>query len=254
MIAGVLLDLSGVVYVGDKLLPGAKEALRRLHDAAIPVRFVTNTTRSTRQAIIERLSRMGQSVDPDALFTAPVAAHAYIESHGLSPHLLIHPCLESEFADLPDNEPDAVLVGDAGEGFNYQNLNTAFRHLMNGARLLSMGDNRYFQETEGLSLDIGPFVAALEYATGTKATVLGKPAAEFFCAALAGLGCRADEAVMVGDDAVADVDGALTAGLQGVLVKTGKYRPGDEDMIQSAGAQVVDDIGAAVDWILANRG
>ncbi len=253
MIGGILLDLAGVLYVGDTPLPGAREAIERLHHARLPTRYLTNTTRSTRQAILDRLSRMGLSIPPDSLYTAPLAARRYVESHGLRPYLLIHPNLKAEFAEFGEGPYNAVLVGDGGEAFTYERLNCAFRLLLEGVPLLSMGNNRYFKERDGFSLDVGPFVTALEYAAGVRATILGKPAPDFFRAAIADLGCKADEVMMVGDDVAADVIGAVSAGLQGVLVKTGKYRPGDENQLKSANANVLADVTAAIDWIIAQR-
>lgn len=253
MIRGVLLDLAGVLYVGEEPLPGGVDAVERLHRAGLPTRYITNTTRSTSGAIVDRLARMGLSIPSDSLFTAPLAARAYAEARGLRPYLLIHPQLEPEFQAFKHGPHNAVLVGDAGQAFTYEALNRAFRLLLEGAPLLAMGNNRYFKEAAGFSLDVGPFVVALEYAANTRAIVLGKPAPEFFHAALADLGCAAAEVVMVGDDAVADVVGALSAGLQGILVKTGKYRPGDEDQIRGPRACTLADISAAVDWILEHR-
>ena len=253
MIEGVLLDLSGVLYVGDSALTGATRALARLREAGLPVRFVTNVTRRPFDEILERLRAMGFDIAPDELLTAPRAARAYVDSRGLRPYLLIHPALEPEFADLDTGSPNAVLLGDAEDRFDYAHLNRAFRVIMEGGALLAMGNNQYFQDRDGLSLDIGPFVAALEYASGERAVVLGKPSADFYAVAVASLGCEAARAVMVGDDALADVDGALAAGLQGILVRTGKYRPGDEDRITHSGAQVVDDFVAAVQRILSAR-
>ncbi len=253
MIGGILLDLAGVLYVGDTPLPGAREAIERLHHARLPTRYLTNTTRSTRRAILDRLSRMGLSIPPDSLYTAPLAARRYVESHGLRPYLLIHPNLKAEFAEFGEGPYNAVLVGDGGKAFTYERLNCAFRLLLEGAPLLAMGNNRYFKERDGFSLDVGPFVTALEYAADVRATVLGKPAPDFFRAAIAGLGCKADEVMMVGDDVAADVIGAVSAGLQGVLVKTGKYRPGDEDQLKSANANVLADVTVAIDWIIAQR-
>ncbi len=253
MIGGILLDLAGVLYVGDTPLPGAREAIERLHHARLPTRYLTNTTRSTRRAILDRLSRMGLSIPPDSLYTAPLAARRYVESHGLRPYLLIHPNLKAEFAEFGEGPYNAVLVGDGGEAFTYERLNSAFRLLLEGAPLLAMGNNRYFKERDGFSLDVGPFVTALEYAAGVRATILGKPAPDFFRAAIADLGCKADEVMMVGDDVAADVIGAVSAGLQGVLVKTGKYRPGDENQLKSANATVLADVTAAIDWIIAQR-
>jgi len=251
MIRGVLLDLSGVLYQGDRALPGAVAAVERLRAASLPTRFITNITRKGSREVLGKLAAMGFDIAPDDLLSAPIAAHRYLEDRGLHPYFLVHPALEAEFADLVGDSPDAVLVGDAADGFTYAALNRAFRLLLDGAPLLAMGNNRYFREGDGLSLDIGPFVAALEYASGMTATILGKPAPAFFHAAVASLGCAPDQTVMVGDDALADVDGALAAGIAAILVQTGKYRPGDEDQITRPGAVVVPDVAAAVDWILA---
>jgi HAD superfamily hydrolase (TIGR01458 family) len=250
MIRGVLLDLSGVLYLGDEVLPGALAGVGRLAGAGLAVRYVTNTTRSPRSTIMAKLSRLGFSIREDEVYTAPLAARDYCEAHGLTAFLVVHPNLEGELADISRGVANAVLLGDAGPGFSYGRLNAAFRLVLEGAPLLAMGDNRYFKEPDGFSLDVGPFVAALEYAADTRARVLGKPSADFFHAAVASLGCSAEEAVMVGDDVHADVLGAVRTGLQGLLVKTGKYRPGDEDLLEGPAA-VLEDVAAAVDWTIA---
>lgn len=252
MIRGALFDLSGVLYVGNQPLPGATSALEKLRAESIPTRFITNVSRTPSRMILERLNRMGFRISSQDLFTAPIAARNYLVTHARRPYLIIHPDLEEEFADFAGGTPNAVLVGDAGEEFTYKKLNQAFRLLITGAPLLAIGNNRYFREADGLSLDIGPFVTALEYASGMRAIILGKPAREFFQGAVASLGCAPEEVVMVGDDALADVDGALAAGLQGILVQTGKYRARDEAQITRPGAIVVVDVVGAVDWILAN--
>jgi len=250
-VRGVLFDLSGVLYVGERAVDGAVEALERVARTGLPARFVTNVSRRPADDLLAHLAGLGIEIAPVDLFTAPVAARRYCESHGLHPYLLVHEALRPELRELAGDPPDAVLVGDAGDGFTYASLNRAFRVLAEGAPLLALGDNRCFREDDGLSLDIGPFVAALEYAADCRATVLGKPAPEFYAAAVQSLGCAPEQAVMIGDDALADVDGALGAGLGACLVRTGKYQPGDEDRITRAGARVVDDVGAAVDAILA---
>lgn len=253
MISGVLFDLSGVLYIGEQAVPGAVQALQRLRDANVPARFVTNVTRTATAKLMERLAGMGFAVAAEDLFTAPIAARNYLQANELRPFLLIHPALEEEFSAFSREMPNAVLLGDAGDEFSYHNLNQAFRLLMDGAPLLAMGNNRYFREPDGLSLDIGPFVAALEYASGTSALILGKPSAAFFAGAVASLGCPASEVVMIGDDALADVEGARSAGLQGILVQTGKYRPGDEAQIKQPGAVVLANVARAVEWVLAHH-
>jgi HAD superfamily hydrolase (TIGR01458 family) len=250
MIRGILLDLSGVLYSGDELIPGAIHAIEKLSKTKLPIRYITNTTRSPRQSIIERLDRMGFNIETDDVFTAPIAAKHYLISNNLNPYLLIHPKLEVEFADIKVIKPNSVLVGDAAEGFSYEHMNNAFRLLLDGAPLFAMGINRYFKEGDQFSLDAGPFVNALEFASNAKATVIGKPAREFYLSAVESLGCAPQETVMVGDDVEADVIGAVAAGLQGILVRTGKYRSGDEEHIENQ-ADCVADINEVVKKILS---
>jgi HAD superfamily hydrolase (TIGR01458 family) len=249
----VLLDLSGVLYVGDAPLPGALAAVRRLQASGLALRYLTNVSRTPAARLRERLAAMGFDVPARDLHTAPLAARRYVERRGLRPFLLVHRDIRCEFEGLATEPPDAVVLGDAGDGFTYAALNRAFRLLADGAPLIATGANRCFQDRDGLSLDIGPFVAALEYAARVEAVVLGKPSAAFFLSALDGLGCAPHEAVMVGDDAEADVAGACAAGLAGILVRTGKYRQGDERRVAGPAAQVCADIGAAVELILEGR-
>ncbi len=251
-VCGVLLDLGGVLYVGEEPVPGAREALERLRAAGLPLRFLTNTSRSTRAQVAAKLGRLGFRVAEEEIFTAPRAALAELSRRRLRPYLLVHPALEPELAGLPAGEPDAVFVADAGEAFTYERLDRAFRLLMEGAAFLAVGDNRYFRDTTGLHLDAGPFVKALEYACGREAQVVGKPSPAFFRAACAELGCPPGEVVMVGDDVEADVLGALDAGLQALLVCTGKHRPEDEARLPDSSLAVAD-LAQAAERILAGR-
>ena len=250
MIHGVLFDLEGVLFVGGYPLPGSREALLSLRAAGIPMRFITNSTRMTRGAIVNSLEAMGLEVSTQHLFTPVVAARNYLIARELTPHLLVHPNIQSEFADLLGPPPDVVLIGDAGSGFDYQALNRCFRLLLEGLPLLAMGCNRYFRDSSGLNLDVGPFVTALEYAAELEAVVLGKPASVFFLAAVNSLDLPPQDVVMVGDDAEMDVCGALAAGLRGALVRTGKYRHGDESKVEPLGGRVFDNLDAVVDYIL----
>jgi HAD superfamily hydrolase (TIGR01458 family) len=174
--------------------------------------------------VCERLRGMGFEVEEAEIFTPARAAVGRIGAG--SCFALVDDSLMADLAglDLTDDRPDHVLVGDLGEGFTYERLNPAFRHLMQGAKLLALQKNRYWQTDVGLSLDAGPFVAALEYASGKRASVVGKPERDFFRLALEDLRLEANEVAMVGDDVEADVIGAKRAGLMGIQVRTGKWR------------------------------
>ena len=126
----------------------------------------------------------------------------------------------------------------------YDVLNRAFREVMNGAELIALQKNRYWLRADGLSLDVGPFVAAIEFATGREAYVVGKPARGFFEQVLGDLGVDAQEAAMVGDDIESDIRGALRAGLGAILVRTGKYR---EDRVRESGIEATVVVGSIAD-------
>jgi HAD superfamily hydrolase (TIGR01458 family) len=229
-VEALLLDLSGVVYVQDEAVPGAAEALARLREAAVPIRLVTNTTMRPRRAILERLDRLGIEADPSELLTPATLARRRCQEAGYdSVALVVLDDLREDLEGLDESgDPvDAVIVGDLGDRWDYAVLNRAFRRLEGGAQLIALQKNRYWETAEGLSLDAGPFVAALEYATGREAEVVGKPSPAFFELALSDLGVAASAAAMVGDDVEADVGGALEAGIRAVLVRTGKYREED---------------------------
>jgi HAD superfamily hydrolase (TIGR01458 family) len=234
-VEALLLDLSGVVYVQEEAVPGAAEALARLRAAGLPIRLVTNTTMRPRRSILERLERLGIEADPAELITpATLAKRRCAEAGHESVSLLVLDELREDLEGLAERGDaiDAVVVGDLGEGWTYDALNRVFRQVMEGAELIALQKNRYWETAEGLSLDAGPFVAAIEYATGREAVVVGKPSPAFFELAVSELGVPAERAAMVGDDVEADVGGAMEEGLAGILVRTGKYR---EDLVRASG-------------------
>lgn len=249
-VKGVLLDIDGVICVGGEVLPGSLDAVRRLRALWVPLKFITNTTRRPRRRIVEDLARLGLGASSEDVFTPASMARDDLARRNLAPFLITHPDLREDFAGLESGEGEAVVVGDAGEFFTYDLLNQAYRKIIHGAEFLALAKNRNFLDRDReLSLDAGPFVAALEYASGRTAVVLGKPASAFFLRAVESLGCAANEAAMIGDDAEADVGGAMAAGLKGVLVRTGKYRPGQEDQLPVRPTLVADDLRAAVEHL-----
>jgi HAD superfamily hydrolase (TIGR01458 family) len=243
----LLLDLSGVIYVQEDAVPGAAEALGELRERDLPIRLVTNTTMRPKRSVLERLERLGIEADPSELLTpATLAARRCEESGYESVELIVLDELREDLEGIErkGDSVDAVIVGDLGDSWDYDVLNRAFRTLMDGAELIALQKNRYWETAEGLSLDAGPFVAALEYATGREAEVVGKPAPSFFELALSDLGVTADHAAMVGDDVEADVGGALEAGIAGVLVRTGKYR---EDEVEASGIEPTATVDSIAD-------
>ncbi|MGW3011894.1 HAD-IIA family hydrolase [Streptomyces sp. NPDC001219] len=236
-IGAVLIDIDGVLTVSWKALPGTVAAMERLRAAGVPLLLVTNTTSRTREAVAGRLAGEGFPVGVEDILTAPAATAAYLRAHHPDARCLlinsgeVRPDLAGvrlvgEEAGAAGREaPDVVVFGGAGEEFGYRTLNTAFRHLQRGARLVAMHRNLYWRTADGLDLDTGAFLPGLERAAGVAAVVTGKPAGAFFATALAHLGVAASDTLMVGDDIESDVLAAQRHGLTGVLVRTGKYLP-----------------------------
>ena len=224
-----LIDLDGVLYVGSHPIPGVRECLERMDDLGYRYRFVSNSTRRCRESVAERLAGLGYDIPARLIFTPPLAAIEHMKRMGKKNcYLLSTIDVQRDFlrADMSivDNEADYVIVGDAAEGFTYVRLNSALGLILDGADILALEMDRYWKQPGGLSLSAGPFVAALEYATGKKAELMGKPSRQFFQMALDDLGLEPVDVAMVGDDIHSDVLGAQEMGMQGILVKTGKYR------------------------------
>lgn len=249
---GVLLDVAGVLLQGNAALPGAVGAVRRIASAGLPYRFVTNTTSKPRRAVLASLRSAGVPAEDGQLFAPAQAASSWLAEHQFAPHLLTDPALSEDFAGLEAAGRAAVVVGDAGRRFSYDSLNQALRLLLDGAPLLALAMNRRFADAEGRpTLDAGAFVTALSYASGVEPRVFGKPAPAFFASACDDMGLPASDVAIIGDDAEADIAGALEAGMgRAVLVQTGKYRPGDETAFSPPPTAMARDVGSAVDALL----
>lgn len=232
-IDALLLDVDGVLTQGNAAIPGAPEALHMLVERGVPFRIVTNTSQRSRATLAQRLSSFGFSVDPATIFSPSVAAARYLIDQGKTAYLAVREDARADFralgVALDDRAPDVVVLGDLGDDLSYAELNRVLRFLLGGAELIALGGTRYWHAADGPALDVGSFTALFEHATGARARVLGKPDPSIFVEAAHALGVRLDDLAMIGDDAEVDVAAAKRAGLgAGILVQTGKYRPGDE--------------------------
>ena len=238
-VGGIFFDLDGVFFVGDEAIPGGADVIAWADAERIPYLFVTNTTSHPRSYLAAKLARCGVHADPEQILTPAVAAHEWLTEHGCEPVALFVPdATAAEFGDLArvpsdaDSGAAAVVVGDLGDAWTFDAMNRAFRLLTADAAdtrpvLIALGMARFWKDADGLTLDNGPFVQALAYASGIEPLVTGKPAPAFFHSAAHRLGLPPDTVVMVGDDIRGDIGGAQGAGMRGVLVQTGKFHPGD---------------------------
>lgn len=232
-IRAILFDLDGVLYIGDQAIPGAAETVERLIRFGHKVAGVTNTTTQPRRVIAEKLAGLGIPIPESSIYTPAALACTAIGSKTAA--LYIRESLNEDFSGvrIDQQRPDFIVMGDiGGEGYPPELLKEIFDQVMAGAKLLALHKNRFWQKPDGLHLDLGVFVAAIEYATGQTATVLGKPSAPFFQGICTALEVPPEHALMVGDDIESDIGGAQQAGLKTVLVETGKYR---EEFVKKTG-------------------
>jgi HAD superfamily hydrolase (TIGR01458 family) len=229
-VRALLVDLEGTVFQDRSLIPGAALALARAAERNLDVAFVTNTTSQPRSVLVRELAEMGVAIDANAVFSAARVAREYLLQSGITRcSLLTRPALAEDFPGIvPDDlEAEAVVVGDLGETLSFERLNRAFRLVLADARLVALARNRFWVGRDGVMLDAGALVAALEYGAGTAATLVGKPSPEFYGTVLRALRVSPGEAAVIGDDPESDVAGAQAFGMRGLLVRTGKSRSYD---------------------------
>jgi HAD superfamily hydrolase (TIGR01458 family) len=253
-IKGFLIDLDGVMYVGNNAIKGARESIDFLRKRDYAFRFVSNTTRKSRKTIAGQLSSMGFDIPENHIFTPPIAAIALLKNTGKSRCYLlttrdVQQDFEKEYSCVTCTTADFVIIGDAGERITYDSMNRAFCHLMNGADLIALEKDRFWMAPGGLSLSAGPFVQALEFATGKCATIVGKPSKTFFELALRDMGLFADQVAMIGDDILTDIGGAGAIGMRGILVRTGKYRKEDVDTAAIKPRWIIDSMAQLRDML-----
>ncbi len=256
-VRGLLLDLDGVIVLRGAAIAGSGEALAALHRRGIAYRVLTNMSLMSRAGVAAQAGRLGMHLPAERIVTAASATAAATARRfdGQPIYVLCAPDGRAEFAGQrllshreaadPKARAAAVVVGDAAEEFTPLNLQSAFRLVRGGAKLVAMHRNRWWLTPEGEKLDAGGFVAGLEYATGRRAWTLGKPSPAIFREASRELGLPASELAMVGDDIWSDVGAAQRTGLRGVLVLTGKHGPADLRRAAAARRPVVPDAVAA---------
>ena len=223
---GLLIDLDGVCHTDGWPISGAEAALEAIARSGMPCRFLTNTTTRSRSALWQQLASMGFSIPEEAIFSAPRAAARHLIAKNLSARLVVAEAVREDFAGCRIDElsPQAVVIGDIGRGWNFTLIDSIFRQVIGGARMIALHKNRYWQTSSGLTIDIGAFVAGLEFATGATAEVIGKPSPMFFQQAINDIGMHYRDLAIIGDDIETDIGGGQACGLTGILVKTGKYR------------------------------
>lgn len=228
----IIFDLDGTLYVDQVVIDGAAQVLADLRQQGYLLRFMTNTTTKTQAQLYSNLHHLGFQVETGELISAPEAARIYLRQQQvqLGQAVKIWPvvaeAIKSDFSEFSVDieQPDYVVLGDIGNSWTLELINQLFNAIHAGAQLIALHKNKFWQTQGALHVDIGLFVAGLEFVTGKAAAIMGKPAPDFFKQVLASAKVGAGDALLVGDDIDTDIGGAQAVGIKAALVQTGKYR------------------------------
>lgn len=224
----ILIDFDGVIKIGNELAPDAKDFFEFIDRNKIPACILSNSTLRTSELMKNFLGERGLQLNIPA-FTAFDVTLEFVRKHYNKVKVYCRDYLLYHFESMIDNQnPEAVVIGDIGNRWNYETLNEIFNYVMNGAEIIAMHKNKFWQPEGKLILDAGAFITAIEFATGKQSTVIGKPSPHYFKTAIENLGFNPeDEFVMIGDDLENDIIAAQRIGGKGILILTGKTKLND---------------------------
>ena len=226
-IKALLIDLDGTIYQNGQLIDNVLSTIKQLDRRKIPYRFITNSTTKSRQTICSYLGSLGLNITESSIYTTLYSASNYCLNNNISNIKLISPTdnlkCDLNGLHLVDSNPEAIILGDLSNNFNYDILNDIFLDLLSGAKLIALHKNRYCLNNNKIALDLGPFIALLEFATNKKAIIVGKPNKTLFNMASRDFNISNSNIGVIGDDVEADIKGAQDTDMMGILVKTGKY-------------------------------
>ena len=230
-VKGLLIDLEGVLYSDNNLIPGSIEVIKELKKNSLKLRFLTNTTTAPRKIIFNKLYDFGFDIEEKEIFTPIIATKNYLRDNRVKRIALITNIeIIEEFNDyeITQKNPEAVIMGDIYKNFKWDILDRIFKlvYLQNSA-LIALHQNKYSMRDGELSLDLGPFVKAIEYSSGKKSILMGKPEKNFFDLAVKDLNINNENILMIGDDISSDIEGSINANLKAIQVKTGKFQEKD---------------------------
>lgn len=222
---GFLFDLNGVFYEDNKVLHGAVEIINLLREKEIPFRFISNNSTLSRRLFTKKLNEIGLNIFEEEVFTANYAGFLTAQKLKLKNcKLVLNKEGQEDYVSLTDNKRkiDGIVIGDIGNNWNYKLMNQLMKNILDDAKIIALHKGKYYQSKGELQIDCGAFIKGLEYVTGEKAIVVGKPSKSFFKLAISDWNFR--EIAIVGDDIYNDIRGGNKMGFSTFLVKTGKFR------------------------------
>ncbi len=227
-IKGILTDIDGTLYFRGETITNAVGTVSKLREAGIKLLFLTNTDSKSPTTVINTLQEYGFTINKDEIFTPIIALKEFLHKHPNKKSYFITTKEVAEelqeFQQVKNSEiPDFVIIGDFHDDWDINRLNLAFQYILKGAKLLGTQGNLYYLDQNGDPvIDTGSFVYMIANAAKVTPIIFGKPSKEYFLQALEKLELETSEVVVIGDDLESDIQGAINAGIKGILVKTGK--------------------------------
>lgn len=225
-IRGILCDMDGVIYHGNRILPGTLDFIAWLRRTGIPFLFLTNSSERSPRELSEKLHRLGVDIEEPHFYTSAMATAAFLASQtpGGSAYVIGQPGLINALygAGFSTNDvnPDYVVVGETPM-YTYETIKKAVTLVRNGAKLIGTNPDLTGPAENGIIPACGALVAPIELSTGVKAYFVGKPNPLMMRSGLNLLGCPRENALIVGDRMDTDIISGIEAGIETVLVLSG---------------------------------
>lgn len=224
--AGFICDMDGVIYHGPKLLPGAKEFVDWLKRENKNFLFLTNSSERSPRDLRQKLLRMGIDVEEKHFMTSALATASFLSSqcpngraYIIGETGLIQALYDVGFS-MDDTNPDYVVVGET-RTYNFEKIEIAIRLVLNGAKLIGTNYDLTGPTERGIAPACRALMAPIELAAGKKAYYIGKPNPLIMRDALKRLGCKREDAVIVGDRMDTDIIAGIESEIETVLVLSG---------------------------------
>ncbi len=256
-----MLDMDGTLYLGDRLLPGAKAFIDGLTARGLSYLCLTNNPTKTAEAYAEKLQRLGVDVPPSQILTAGEATARFLAAE--TPHRRIHPLGPPAFAEeleraglqVTVEEPDAVVLA-FDITLDYERLKQFCRHVLAGLPYYATNPDLVCPTEAGPIPDCGAMAAMIAAATGRTPQYIGKPEATMLRMGLKKLQAEAGQTAMVGDRLYTDMEMAYRAGIASVLVLSGETK--FEDLPEESGQRrpdfIFENVGALWEALQSARG
>jgi NagD protein len=226
MAHGLLIDMDGVIYGGDFLIPGADTFIERLLTEKIPFAFMTNNSQRTPLDAVRKLKKLGIEVTEGHVYTSAMATSKFLASqipkgtaYVLGEGGLLN-SLHDSGLKLVDTEPDFVVLGE-GRNFTLEMVQRAVDMILGGAKFITTNRDPSPKKEGWNNLGIAATTAMIEEATGVKAFVVGKPGPVMMRSARKFIGLETAETTVIGDTMDTDIQGGVQMGYHTILVLSG---------------------------------